>query len=82
MDFAHAERALALQEQLTRFMDEHVYPAEPVYARQRREGDPNVVPAVVEELKTEGPCRGPVEPLPAGRGARPGTDEPRVRAAR
>jgi len=52
MDFAHAERALALQEQLTRFMDEHVYPAEPVYARQRREGDPHVVPAVVEELKT------------------------------
>ena len=51
MDFAHAERALALQEQLTRFMDEHVYPAEPVYARQRREGDPHVVPQVVEDLK-------------------------------
>ncbi len=58
MDFAHSERALALQEQLRAFMDEHVYPAEPVYARQRREGDPNVLPAVVEELKAEARRRG------------------------
>ena len=58
MDFAHTERALALQEQLTRFMDEHVYPAEAVYAGQRREGDPHVVPPVVEELKAKARAEG------------------------
>ncbi len=58
MDFAHTERALALQQQLTRFMDEHVYPAEAVYARQRREGDPHVVPPVVEELKAKARAEG------------------------
>ena len=58
MDFAHTERALALQEQMTRFMDEHVYPAEPVYARQRREGDPHVVPQVVEDLKATARAEG------------------------
>jgi acyl-CoA dehydrogenase len=51
MDFAHTDRALALQDELGRFMDEQVYPAEPVYERQRREGDPHVVPQVVEDLK-------------------------------
>ncbi len=58
MDFAHTERALALQEQLTRFMDEHVHPAEPVYARQRAEGDPHVVPQVIEELKLKARAQG------------------------
>ena len=58
MDFAHTERALALQEQLTRFMDEHVYPAEPVYAQQLRAGDPHVVPPVVEELKAKARAEG------------------------
>ena len=55
MDFAHSERSLALQEQLKAFMAEHVHPAEPVYAAQRREaaerGEPNVLPPVVEDLK-------------------------------
>lgn len=58
MDFAHSERALELQDRLTAFMDEHVYPAETVYATQRREGDPHVVPAVVEELKAVARERG------------------------
>ena len=62
MDFAHSERALALQEQLNTFMDEHVYPAEPVYARQRAEaaaaGDIHALPPVVEELKREARSRG------------------------
>lgn len=57
MDFAHSERALELQQQLERFMQEHVYPAEPVYARQRREGERRVLP-VVEQLKREARSRG------------------------
>jgi acyl-CoA dehydrogenase len=51
MDFAHSERAQQLREALLDFMDSHVYPAEPVYAKQRRQGDPHALPPIVEELK-------------------------------
>jgi acyl-CoA dehydrogenase len=51
MDFAHSERAQQLREALLDFMDSHVYPAEPVYAEQRRHGDPHALPPIVEELK-------------------------------
>jgi acyl-CoA dehydrogenase len=53
MDFQPSERCIEFQERLTAFMDEHVYPAEPVYERQLVEsGDPHHQPAVMEELKT------------------------------
>jgi acyl-CoA dehydrogenase len=62
MDFELSKRA---QDHLTRlqdFMDSHVYPAEPVYAEQRRElrasGNEHQVPPVVEELKVEARKRG------------------------
>src|SRR2546421_3510910 len=58
MDFAHSERAQELRTELLAFMDSHVYPAEPVYAEQRREGDPHALPTVVEELKQEARARG------------------------
>jgi acyl-CoA dehydrogenase len=52
MDFQPSERCIEFQERLRAFMDEHVYPAEPVYERQLREsGDPHHQPAVMEELK-------------------------------
>ena len=37
MDFALSDRAAELRERLLAFMDEHVYPAEPVYLAQLRE---------------------------------------------
>jgi len=58
MDLTPSERATELREELAEFMEERVYPAEPVYARQRREGDPHVLPPVVEELKREARARG------------------------
>jgi acyl-CoA dehydrogenase len=58
MDFAHSERAQQLREELLDFMDSHVYPAEPVYAEQRRQGDPHALPPIVEELKTRARERG------------------------
>ena len=58
MDFAHSERALEMQQRLQSFMDECVYPAEDVYARQRREGAVHDLPPVIEELKTEARSRG------------------------
>jgi acyl-CoA dehydrogenase len=52
MDFQPSARSLEYQERLVAFMDEHVYPAEPVYERQLREsGDPHHQPRVMEELK-------------------------------
>jgi acyl-CoA dehydrogenase len=55
MDFAFSERTKALQAKLARFMDEHVYPAEPMFFAEvqenRRRGNPWVPTRVVEELK-------------------------------
>jgi acyl-CoA dehydrogenase len=58
MDLTPTEQAAELRERLADFMEERVYPAEPVYASQRREGDPHVLPPVVEELKREARSRG------------------------
>jgi acyl-CoA dehydrogenase len=52
MDFQPSERCIEFQERLKAFMDEHVYPAEPLYERQLAEsGDPHHQPRVMEELK-------------------------------
>jgi acyl-CoA dehydrogenase len=52
MDFEPSQRCSEFKERLTAFMDEHVYPAEPVYELQLSEsGDPHNQPEVMEELK-------------------------------
>ena len=52
MDFSFSPEQRALQDRLVAFMDEHVYPAEPVYEAQLDEGDDRWrPPAVMEELK-------------------------------
>ncbi|MFC9977066.1 acyl-CoA dehydrogenase family protein [Spirillospora sp. NPDC127200] len=62
MDFGLSERAREYHERLQEFMDSHIYPAEPVYAEQRRElrarGEEHTVPPVVEDLKAEARRRG------------------------
>ena len=59
MDFALDARTLELREQLTAFMDEHVYPAESVYREQMRaSGDANHHPQVLEDLKAEARSQG------------------------
>ena len=59
MDFAFSPRVEELRAELLRFMDSHVYPAEP---RHRVEvaasGDPHFHPSVMEELKAEARARG------------------------
>ncbi|MBK1788258.1 acyl-CoA dehydrogenase family protein [Prauserella cavernicola] len=59
MDFAYDATTERLREQLLAFMDERVYPAEPVFHEQlaERENPWTSVP-VVEELKTEARTRG------------------------
>jgi acyl-CoA dehydrogenase len=62
VDFEPSPRAQDYIGRLTSFMDEHVYPAEAVYADQvealTAAGRPHELPAVVEELKAEARRRG------------------------
>lgn len=59
MDFAYGPKVEELRSRLLAFMDERVYPAEPVYEEQMRAAaDPNHHPQVLEELKGEARRRG------------------------
>lgn len=58
MDFAYDATTERLRETLLAFMDEHVYPAEPVLAEQVAEGAPWQRPPVLEELKARARERG------------------------
>ncbi|HEY6793759.1 MAG TPA: acyl-CoA dehydrogenase family protein [Kineosporiaceae bacterium] len=62
MDFEPSARSRDYAERLQEFMDDVVFPAEPVYARQRAElvasGRPHHVPPVVEDLKADARSRG------------------------
>jgi acyl-CoA dehydrogenase len=62
MDFAHSARSLELQEQVRAFLDEFVYPAEPVFEEQaaanRAAGTPFRTPKVMAGLKQEARRRG------------------------
>jgi acyl-CoA dehydrogenase len=58
MNFELSDRAKELQKRLLAFMDEHVYPAEPVWALQAVRTGKRVQPPVMEELKAEARRRG------------------------
>ncbi len=51
MIFEHPAKVKALQQRLTAFMDEFIYPNEPVYWRQIEEGDRWQPVPVIEDLK-------------------------------
>jgi acyl-CoA dehydrogenase len=59
MEFSYDARTQELLERLQSFLDEKVYPAEPVFAEQvEAAGDPWARPPVVAELKAEARRRG------------------------
>ncbi|WP_117212822.1 acyl-CoA dehydrogenase family protein [Allorhizocola rhizosphaerae] len=58
MDFSHGAETQALIQKLNAFMDEHVYPAEPVLAQQLAEGPKWTTRPIVEELKATARERG------------------------
>jgi acyl-CoA dehydrogenase len=59
MEFAFSQKVRDLQARVQAFMDEHVYPAEPVHREQVREADdPYVHPQIMEDLKAEARRRG------------------------
>jgi len=59
MDFEYSDRSKALLEKLNKFMDEVIYPAEPVYEEQMEKAkDRWQLPPVIEQCKTEAKKRG------------------------
>jgi acyl-CoA dehydrogenase len=59
VNFEPSDRAKEFQERLRAFLEERIYPAEPVYAEQLREsGQLHFHPPIMEELKTEARRRG------------------------
>ena len=62
MDFEHSTKVKDLAARLTRFMDDHVYPAEPVFAAEvddnRKCGDPWVATKIMEDLKKKARAAG------------------------
>jgi acyl-CoA dehydrogenase len=62
MEFAFDDRTLAFRERLLAFLDEHVYPAEPVFEEQAaalaETGNRWSRPAIVDDLKAEARRRG------------------------
>lgn len=59
MDFEHSAKSKELQERLTVFMDERIYPAEATYSEQLfGQDDPHVQPPVMRELQAEARSRG------------------------
>ena len=59
MDFEYSDRTKALLEKLNKFMDEVIYPAEPVYEEQLNSAkDRWQLPPVMEECKAEARKRG------------------------
>ena len=51
MDLGYSPKTKELMARLSAFMDEHVYPNEKRYHKERNAGEP--WPAVIEELKPE-----------------------------
>ena len=62
MDFEHSPKVKDLAARVTRFMDENVYPAEPVYVAEveqnRRRGNPWIATKVMETLKSKARAAG------------------------
>ena len=62
MDFEHSPKVKDLAARVTRFMDENVYPAEPVYVAEveqnRQRGNPWIATKVMETLKSKARAAG------------------------
>ena len=62
MNLEQTDRVKDLVVQVSKFMDDHIWPAEEIYASQmtsfREEGNPWRVPPIIEELKTKAKAQG------------------------
>ena len=62
MEFQHTDKVKDLLERVTKFMDDHVYDGEKIYAEQmaefRNQGNPWQVPPILDELKEKAKAEG------------------------
>ena len=58
MHFAYSPKVQELQQKLSAFMDQHIYPNEPLYYRQIAEGDRWQPVPIIEELKPKARAAG------------------------
>jgi acyl-CoA dehydrogenase len=59
VEFETSRKVQALEESFREYMESNIYPAEPVYAEQRRAAeDPYASPPIMEDLKREARARG------------------------
>ncbi|MCH7627101.1 MULTISPECIES: acyl-CoA dehydrogenase family protein [Novosphingobium] len=58
MDFTYTDRQQYWVDRVSRFMDEHVYPAIPIYEQQHEEGERWKVIPILEELKAKAKAAG------------------------
>ena len=58
MNFEFSDKVKDLQQKLTAFMDEHIYPNEKAYYEQVARGDRWTVPPLMDELKAKGRAAG------------------------
>src|ERR1700690_3896732 len=58
MHFAYSPKVQELQQKLIAFMDQHIYPNEPLYYRQIKEGDRWEPVPIIEELKPKARAAG------------------------
>ncbi|PID21815.1 acyl-CoA dehydrogenase [Sporosarcina sp. P3] len=60
MNFSYSEKVVKLQEQVTQFMEEYIYPNESVFRQQQEEqGDRwNKIPPIIDELKAKAKEKG------------------------
>ena len=58
MPYQFTEQGLAMQEEVKRFMDDHIYPNEAEYYEELKEVGPNVYPPIMDKLKAAARERG------------------------
>ena len=69
MPYSFTDAGLAMQQDVKRFLDDHIYPNEQEYYEQQEEVGPSGYAAHHGQAQGRGPRAGPVEPVPAPPGA-------------
>ena len=68
MGFQFSDRSKDLQLRISKFLDDHIYPAEEIYAQQMdeftKQGDRWQIPQIIEDKKEVAKAEGAMESFP------------------